>query len=72
MSAPTELRVMFQAQYWHANFGEWWDAGEPHKTHEYAKAHLSAFLNNPCRLKTRIIKLTTTFEVVEEMEPKCN
>jgi len=58
-------RVRFQAQFFHQRANEWWDADEPRSNIEDAKID-AAYRNNK---KTRILKTTTTFEVVEEMEP---
>jgi len=58
-------RVRFQAQAFAPKTGEWWDRSGPEKTMECAKENLCGSKI----WKTRIVKQTTTFEVVEEMEP---
>ncbi len=60
-----EPRVRYQAQWYSLIWREWTDAGEPEKDVESAKANLSGSM-----VDSRILKTTTTFEVVEEMEPK--
>ncbi len=64
MSAQLEPRVRYQAQVCAPESGEWWDRGGREKSAEDAKSTLSG------KWKSRIVKQTTTFEVVEEMEPK--
>lgn len=61
-----EPRVRFQAQFLHPRLNEWWDADEPRSDIEDAKIDANYRDNR----KTRILKTTTTFEVVEEMEPR--
>lgn len=68
MSAPIEPRVRYQAQFWHPKIGGWWDAGISEKRATDAREHFRGMDYAP--LKTRIVKQTTTSEIVEEMEQK--
>ena len=68
MSEPIEPRVRFQAQFFHPLHNEWWEAGYEGKFPSDAHDNLREDFYKD--VKTRIVKQTTTFEVVEEMEPK--
>lgn len=67
MSEPIEPKVRFQTE-WMSPHKEWWALGDEQENIERARhdADRALFAN----FKRRLIKITTTFEVVEEMEPK--
>lgn len=67
MSAPMEPRVEYQAQ-WISPMQFWMAIGDEESSIEMARicAERALFAN----YKRRIVKITTTYEVVEEMEPK--
>lgn len=68
MSAPIEPRVRYQAQFFHPRIKEWCDTGVGQPSIEHADFAIGEIVK--MRNKIRILKATTTFEVVEEMEPK--
>jgi len=60
-------RVRFQAQQFTESLGEWWDVGHTCRGVAECKESMSDFPDPGW--KRRIVRETTTFEVVEEMEP---
>lgn len=63
-----EPRVTYQAEWFNPKVCEWWDVGIAEKKAIDAHKHLRGMIYTP--LEARIIKTTTTYEVVEEMEPQ--